>query len=309
MRRAGDPGRAVMAGGRGLRMGNECGVTEAEFFVAIDVAAARRPGDEDFVRVASAVEREWIDGGEVHVSTRPVFDKGTGRVVGKRREMLGPLVLAESDQPSPKGSEVEEVLVEAASKEPLVALGLEGPGANAEAAAVLERIRFLCAMCPELGIPEPYEDAFRELLPMLAPGCRSFADLARRDPVGMFQSTWSHAQRVALSKQAPERIEVPTGNHIRLAYDGNRPPVLAVRIQEMFGLPESPTVAGGRVRVLLHLLAPNRRPQQVTDDLASFWANTYAQVRKDMRGRYPRHPWPEDPLTAPPTSRTKRRRR
>jgi len=259
--------------------------------------------------VASAVEAEWIDGGEVHVSTRPVFDKVTGRVVGKRREMLGPLVLAESDQPSPKGAEVEEVLVEAASKDPLAALGLDGPGADADALGVLERIRFLRSACPELDIPEPSEDTFRELLPMLAPGCRSFADLAKRDPVGMFQSTWSHTQRVALSQQAPERVQVPTGNHIRLTYDGERPPVLAVRIQEMFGLAETPTVAGGRVRVLLHLLAPNRRPQQVTDDLASFWANTYTQVRKDLRGRYPRHPWPEDPLTAPPTSRTKRRRR
>lgn len=308
VRRQGDPGRAVMAGGRGLRMGSECGVTEAEFFVAIDVAAARRPGDEDFVRLASAVDREWIDGGKVRVSTRPVFDKGTGRVVGKRREMLGPLVLAESDQPLPRGSEVEEVLVEAASQDPLLALGLSGPGAHPEVLEVLERIRFLRAASPGLKIPDPSEDAFRELLPMLAPGCRSFADLARRDPLGVFQGTWSHAQRVALSREAPERVQVPTGNYIRLAYDGERPPVLAVRIQEMFGLAETPTVAGGRVRVLLHLLAPNRRPQQVTDDLASFWANTYVQVRKDMRGRYPRHPWPEDPLTAPPTSRTKRRR-
>ena len=84
--------------------------------------------------------------------------------------------------------------------------------------------------------------------------------------------------------------------------------MLAVKIQEMFGLADTPTVAGGRVKVLLHLLAPNGRPQQVTDDLASFWSTTYAQVRKDLRGRYPKHPWPEDPLTAEPTARAKRRR-
>lgn len=93
---------------------------------------------------------------------------------------------------------------------------------------------------------------------------------------------------------------VPSGSAITLHYEIGRSPVLAVRIQEMFGLAETPRVAGGRVPVLLHLLAPNYRPQQVTDDLASFWANTYPQVRKDLRARYPKHAWPEDPLEAPP---------
>ncbi|MEL6714069.1 MAG: ATP-dependent helicase C-terminal domain-containing protein, partial [Planctomycetota bacterium] len=98
-------------------------------------------------------------------------------------------------------------------------------------------------------------------------------------------------------------------SHLRLDYgDGSSAPVLAVKIQELFGLLETPRVARGRVPVLLHLLAPNGRPQQVTDDLGSFWSTTYAQVRKDLRGRYPKHPWPEDPLTAQPTARAKRRR-
>src|SRR5256885_337691 len=90
------------------------------------------------------------------------------------------------------------------------------------------------------------------------------------------------------------------------AYSPTPPPVLAVRIQELFGLTETPRVAGGRVKVLLHLLAPNYRPQQVTDDLASFWANTYPQVRKDLRGRYPKHAWPEDPLAAAAEHRPRR---
>ena len=91
---------------------------------------------------------------------------------------------------------------------------------------------------------------------------------------------------------------MPSGSHIALEYEEGRPPVLAVRIQEMFGLTETPRVAGGRVKVLLHLLAPNYRPQQVTDDLASFWKNGYPLVRKELRGRYPKHSWPDDPLTA-----------
>jgi ATP-dependent helicase HrpB len=110
-----------------------------------------------------------------------------------------------------------------------------------------------------------------------------------------------------VEREAPERLEVPSGSHITLKYEVGRPPVLAVRIQELFGLAETPRVAGGRVRVLLHLLAPNYRPQQVTDDLASFWANTYPQVRKELRGRYPKHAWPEDPWTAQAERRPRRR--
>jgi ATP-dependent helicase HrpB len=101
---------------------------------------------------------------------------------------------------------------------------------------------------------------------------------------------------------------VPSGSRIALKYEPGRPPILAVRIQEVFGLLDTPRVAGGRVRVLLHLLAPNYRPQQVTDDLASFWANTYPQVRKELRARYPKHAWPEDPLSAQAQRGPSRRR-
>ncbi|MFM8933878.1 MAG: ATP-dependent helicase C-terminal domain-containing protein, partial [Gemmataceae bacterium] len=98
---------------------------------------------------------------------------------------------------------------------------------------------------------------------------------------------------------------LPSGNSVGLSYEPGRPPVLAARIQELFGWKETPRIAQGRVRLLLHLLAPNYRPQQVTDDLASFWNNTYQQVRKDLRGRYPKHAWPEDPWTAVAPQRRK----
>jgi ATP-dependent helicase HrpB len=115
-------------------------------------------------------------------------------------------------------------------------------------------------------------------------------------------------QRQAVEREAPERLTVPSGSRVALRYEEGRPPVLAVRIQEVFGLRDTPRIAGGRVRVLLHLLAPNYRPQQVTDDLASFWANTYPLVRKELRARYPKHAWPEDPWTATPERRPRRKR-
>ena len=112
-----------------------------------------------------------------------------------------------------------------------------------------------------------------------------------------------------VDREAPERIEVPSGSRIRLRYEEGKAPVLAVRIQEAFGLLETPTVAGGRVKVLMHLLAPNQRPQQITDDMPSFWANTYAGVRAELRRRYPKHAWPEDPYTAKAERRPGRKRR
>src|SRR5205823_3365844 len=103
-------------------------------------------------------------------------------------------------------------------------------------------------------------------------------------------------------------ISVPSGSRLAVHYEEGRPPVLAVRIQELFGLRQTPRLAAGRVSVVLHLLAPNHRPQQVTDDLASFWENTYPLIRKELRARYPKHSWPEDPATADPESRPRRKR-
>jgi ATP-dependent helicase HrpB len=116
---------------------------------------------------------------------------------------------------------------------------------------------------------------------------------------------WPLPQR--LDELAPPTLQVPSGSRIALDYS-ERPPVLAVRLQELFGLAETPRLAGGRQQVKLHLLSPARRPVQVTQDLANFWASTYAEVKKDLKGRYPKHYWPDDPLIAEPTARAKPRK-
>jgi len=117
-----------------------------------------------------------------------------------------------------------------------------------------------------------------------------------------------YAQRAALDTQAPDAITVPSGQTRRLAYDpAGGAPILAVKLQELFGLADTPRVGAGRIPVTLHLLSPAGRPLQVTQDLRSFWEQTYPQVRKELRARYPRHPWPEDPWTAIPTHRAKPR--
>ncbi len=118
---------------------------------------------------------------------------------------------------------------------------------------------------------------------------------------------WATGDAARLAELAPERIAVPSGSQIRVDYGGPQP-VLAVRLQELFGLRTTPRIAGGRVPLLVHLLSPAGRPAAVTADLASFWRDGYRAVRAELRGRYPRHPWPEDPTTAQPTRRVNTRR-
>src|SRR6187551_3257295 len=161
---------------------------------------------------------------------------------------------------------------------------------------------------PELNLPELDGAALRGVLESLARGRRSLAEIRNGPWLDVLRGSLTYAQLQTVEREAPDRLPVPSGSQIKLEYEEGRPPVLAVRIQELFGLTDTPRVAGGRVKVLLHLLAPNYRPQQITDDLASFWANTYPTVRKELRARYPKHSWPDDPLTAEAIRGAKRRK-
>ncbi|HET18984.1 MAG TPA: ATP-dependent helicase HrpB, partial [Chromatiales bacterium] len=141
-------------------------------------------------------------------------------------------------------------------------------------------------------------------------GMTRLAHLARIDLDAALRARLDWGRLQELDRLAPTHLEVPSGSRIALDYgpvmDGEGLPVLAVKLQELFGLLETPRIAHGRVPVMIHMLSPAQRPVAVTQDLASFWRGPYQDVRKDLRGRYPRHPWPEDPLTATPTRRTKR---
>ena len=126
------------------------------------------------------------------------------------------------------------------------------------------------------------------------------------DLASAFKGCLDHRRQQRLDELAPTHLFVPSGTRLPLDYSGDVP-VLAARVQQMFGCRETPTVAGGRQTVILHLLSPAGRPVQITQDLAGFWRGSYPEVRKALRGRYPRHPWPEDPLAAAPTNRAKER--
>ena len=142
------------------------------------------------------------------------------------------------------------------------------------------------------------------LLPYLG-GVRRLQDFKTLDLRGILQGLLPWPMPLELERLAPERLVVPSGSSLTIDYDQD-PPVLAVKLQEMFGCVDTPRIADGRVTLQVHLLSPAGRPLQVTQDLASFWRDSYLEVRKEMRGRYPKHPWPEDPYQAVATARTRR---
>ncbi|MGL4419882.1 MAG: ATP-dependent helicase C-terminal domain-containing protein, partial [Gemmataceae bacterium] len=172
--------------------------------------------------------------------------------------------------------------------------------------AYLARYAWLREQWPECELPAI---ALEELLPELCQGQRSFAEVRMAAWADALRGRLSYAQSQLVEREAPASITVPGGREVPLDYATGAVPILAVRIQEVFGWnsASTPKLAGGRVRILFHLLAPNDRPQQVTDNLESFWLNGYPVVRKELRGRYPKHDWPEDPLTATPSRGPKRR--
>jgi ATP-dependent helicase HrpB len=135
--------------------------------------------------------------------------------------------------------------------------------------------------------------------------CRSLADLRKLDVHTGLRTLLTYSQTRMLDEWAPTHWQVPSGSRIPIDYADPDAPILAVRLQELFGLSDTPTVAGGRLTLVIHLLSPAHRPVQVTRDLMSFWRNTYPEVRKDLRGRYPKHVWPDNPLEAAPTARAK----
>jgi ATP-dependent helicase HrpB len=304
------PGKpeAVMVGGRGVTLAESSGVREGELFVALRADAGRRGlHATSQVHVASAVDEAALDAafpGLVATREEVLFDERQGAVVRRSTRRFADLTLAET-QGTPPAERAAKLLAQAAAERLELVFC---PDAAAE--QLRARLRLAAAHLRDARAPWPDvgDEGLRALLPGLCQGRRSLDELRGVDWAAQLRGRLTHAQRALLDRELPARLRVPSGREHAVDYTRD-PPVLAVKLQEVFGLADTPTVARGRVRLLLHLLAPNGRPVQVTQDLRSFWDRTYAAVRKDLRGRYPKHPWPEDPWSAPPTARTKKQKR
>ncbi|WP_435129758.1 ATP-dependent helicase HrpB [Actinacidiphila sp. bgisy144] len=292
------PGAYLMAGGTAAEVGG--GIGEAEW-VAVAVAdrGAGRAGAR--VRVAAV-----IDEGIARQAAGGVLESyeevrwRDGDVVARRVERLGAIELGTAPLRRPEPSLLRAALLEG--------LRAEGTGLlrwSREAAGLRQRMAFahrvLGGTWPDVAEQALLERAPEWLGPELA-AARRRADLERADAGAALQRLlpWATGEAARFAELVPERIAVPTGSKIRVDYSGEQP-VLAVKLQELFGLRQTPQVAG--VPVLVHLLSPAGRPAAVTADLASFWREGYRAVRAELRGRYPRHSWPQDPTAAPPTRR------
>lgn len=311
-RRDNDPTLASMVGGGGVKLARESVVAMMQntpYILALDARHdPRNRRGEALVRVASAIDPMWlaeIFPQSVSHTRDVVYDPDKQRVVPLQRDCYGDLVLSEDPHGQLDSTRAAEVLAQA-----LRPRARDIFMSDEHAAKLLARVEFLRKHMndqPSGGWPEFTGDALGDLLASLTPGKRSLEDIKRSGLADAIRGALEYPRDRLLDQHAPESIEVPTGNRIKLDY-ANDPPILAVRLQEMFGMTQTPRIAGGRVAVLLHLLGPNYRPVQITSDLASFWQNAYFEVRKDLRARYPKHSWPEDPLTAPPQAKGRPRR-
>jgi len=306
------PGKpeARMVGGRGVRLADSSGVREAQLFVALEAEAGRRGlHSVSSVRVASAVERadlEQLFPDQIRDEEEAFFDEAARTVVGVRRRYFGDLLLSEQG-----GATVDTELAASLLCEAARGRFDEVYSPDREGRQLLARLRLAAEHLPEQPWPDVSPEGLRgPLLAELCHGRTSLQDLQRLDWAAELTRRLDHTQRGLLQREVPARVRLPSGRDALIDYAAadrsGGAPVLAVKLQEVFGWTETPRIARGRVPLLMHLLAPNGRPAQVTSDLRSFWDEGYALVRKDLRGRYPKHPWPEDPWTARPTARTSR---
>ena len=285
--------KALMVGGRGVKLSRRSSVRQAPLFLCIDIDGG---GTDAEVRQASEVLRQWLPQNLLHESEELFFHPSRKQVVARKRLAFHDLILEETPVPISSPEKAAQLLCHAATQQ----LNAVLPENNENLHSFLQRANSLRLWIPELNLPEFDDDRLHKTLESLCIGKSSFAELRNAPWLETLQANLDYQLLQTIEREAPDRIQVPSGSRIRLEYSPGRPPILAVRIQELFGLKQTPRVALGRVPVLLHLLAPNFRPQQVTDDLASFWTNTYPEVRRELKRRYPKHPWPDDPANATP---------
>jgi len=303
-RRKGQANRFLLSNGRGARF------RDAEPLAANDfLVAAHLDGEQEAViYLAASVSRDQLQ--EQHAdllreNALISWDEDQGAVLTRQQLRLGELLL--DDRP------LQDADTEAVQLALLGGIQSRGLGClpwNDSSRQLQLRVGFVKALAPD-DWPDISDAALSAhvnnwLLPFLG-GMTRLTHLKRLDLHAALLAQLSWEQQQQLDQLAPTHLRVPSGSRLRLDYSEGRP-VLAVRLQEMFGLTDTPRVAGGRVAVLLHLLSPARRPVQITQDLATFWSGSYHSIKKEMKGRYPKHPWPDDPLQALPTTRVKPRK-
>lgn len=300
--------RYVLASGRGARLPQYESISRPPFLVAAHLDAGQGEGVIHLAAPLTLNDIRDVLADRVVKSDIVRWDEQSESIIARREERLGELVLASENLRDPPAE-----LVAAAMLEGVRRMGLGVLPWTTEARAWQARVLSMRAWFPDESWPDVSDATLEQALEhWLAPflgRCTRRDHLARLDLLEVLRSQIDYKQSQRLQEGAPTHLSVPSGSRLPLEYRPGEAPVLAVKLQEMFGLADTPRVAFGRVPVVLHLLSPARRPIQVTQDLRGFWDRTYAEVKKELKGRYPKHPWPDDPMLAPPTARTVRKPR
>ncbi|MCP4042416.1 MAG: ATP-dependent helicase HrpB, partial [Gammaproteobacteria bacterium] len=306
-RRPGSTGGYLLSGGRGVRVPPDDPVNLHEFLVAAHLDAGHAAGR---IYLAATIDKEelrqWCHG---HLVVREdiSWDSRARAVRCRSEERLGALVLESKPLTEPEPEAVLRTMLEGIRQ-----LGMETLAWSKRSRALQARVLSMGQWRPEEGWPDMSDETLgRTLDEWLGPYLAGFSRMEQLQSLDLAEIlngllSWPDQRR--LMEGAPTHLSVPSGSRLPLHYTPGEAPILAVRLQEMFGLAETPTVCWDQVPVILHLLSPAGRPIQVTRDLHGFWERTYLEVKKELKGRYPKHHWPEDPWQARPTARAKKNR-
>ncbi|HEX8262454.1 MAG TPA: ATP-dependent helicase C-terminal domain-containing protein, partial [Allosphingosinicella sp.] len=293
----------ISAGGRGFRLDPHSPLAR-ESWLAVGEVSGTAAGARILSAAAIAeAEVEALFGDRIETGTRLDFDPATGGVRARRGRRLGAITLSEGQDARASPQEVAAALVE----------GVRANGLHllpwSEAARSLRR-RAAFARLHDPGLPDLSDEALLgsldQWLPLLAAGKRSLREIDPAALSGLLDSRLGWEGRKAVDRLAPHAFETPAASSHPIDYGAEAGPTVTVRVQALYGLREHPTICAGRVPLVLSLTSPAGRPIQTTRDLPGFWRGSWAAVAREMRGRYPKHPWPDDPAAADPTLRTKK---
>lgn len=297
-------GRYVMANGRGAELHETERLAGSRMLVVADLTG--RAGMQRIL-AAAEIDRADIESAMPEAITRSdetFFDRASREVRQRRVTRIGSILLEEVPLPKPRGAAVARALADGVRE-----LGLDALAFSREARQLRDRVGFLFRThgepWPDMGDAALIETLDTWFVPFQGEA-RGLADVTAASLSEGLLSLVPHELRRDLARLVPTHFEAPTGQRHPIHYDGDEP-LLSIRVQELFGLTTHPVIGGGRIALVLELLSPGQKPIQVTRDLPAFWKGSWKDVRADMRGRYPRHPWPEDPSIAAPTTRAKPR--
>ncbi len=301
-RRAGTAGRYLLSGGRGAALSEGDPMANEEFLVVADLDGSTQDSRIFLAAPVTAGEIEDLHADRIVAEEIVRWSPRDGAVLARRRRRFGALLLEDRPLQKPDADAVKDAMIDGIRQ-----LGLGALPWSADLARWRERVAFMRLhdeSWPDLSDPNLLASLEGWLGPFLD-GVSRRDHLARVDLTAALKALVPWDRQRDLDRLVPTHVEVPSGSHVAVDYSNPAEPSLSVRLQEMFGLSDTPRIGGGKVALTIHLLSPARRPVQVTRDLASFWATGYKSVKAELKGRYPRHYWPDDPLVAEPTARVR----